>query len=82
MKPIKIISKQEPINEEIDWSKPQWMYNKKHNILVLSTGVHGGGCFIGAALPCEKYKDGEFSAMWDKSDFKPLKHTLTIEISN
>ena len=79
-----IVSKE--VNEEIDWSKPQWVMSKKGTI-VFTNGLNGFNeleDFQGTALPCfPESPNGEFCKIWSKSKFKPIpKDGLTIHIQN
>lgn len=79
MKKVKISTDE----NEIDWSKPQWLIHEKSPLLiVLSHGVLFGDNFRGTALPCESYPDGLFATDWEKIEFKPLTYSINFEISN
>ena len=74
------IPKQE---NQIDWSKPQWVqYKKDPTLLVLTTGKHDGNDFIGTAMPCEKHQYGKHSDRWSKEVFEPLTTDIPFTISN
>lgn len=75
-----IVSKE--VNEEIDWSKPQWL-KTEFGLICFTNGQHDGSDFEGTALPCDDNPNGDFSRMWDKRQFKPIpKDGLTIHIQN
>ena len=70
------------VNEEIDWSKPQWVISED-GIIILTSGRHSVDYFKGHCLPCNDYPNGEFSDTWNKSYFKPIPSDgLTIHIQN
>lgn len=72
------------VNEEIDWSKPQWVVDKDDELLVFTNGTHDGSDFEGIALPCiPDYPTGKVFSYWSKVLFKPIpKEGLTIHIQN
>jgi len=75
-----IVSKE--VNEEIDWSIPQWVISEDGKI-VFSNGFHDDDSFEGTALPCTQSPIGEFCKHWGKSCYKPIsKDGLTIHIQN
>lgn len=68
---------------EIDWSKPQWVQSiNQPDRIILTTGIHKNDAFSGTAMPCEYWKDGAYSEMWDKKLFKPLEGEIPFIISN
>jgi hypothetical protein len=69
------------INEDIDWSKSQWVV-AENNQIIFTNGKHDELTFEGNRLP--KFRDsGEFSKIWGKNFFKPIpKEGLTIHIQN
>lgn len=71
------------VNEEIDWSKPQWVVAKDSNEIVVTSGSSEKHTFIGYCLPCSKYLNGHQSKYFDKKCFQPIpKDGLTIHIQN
>ena len=75
------IIRQEEIQPQINWDKPQWLISD--DVVVLSNGKHKDELFEGLALPCEWHKDGEFSRCWRKSQFKLIPaEGLVIKIKN
>jgi hypothetical protein len=75
------------VNEEIDWSKPQWVVGTEENLLdmvILTNGKHEDYEFQGVCLPCSKpYENGLFRKDFVKAYFQPIpKDGLTIHIQN
>lgn len=70
------------VNEDIDWSKPQWVISEDEEI-VFTNGKHSGNSFSGCCLPCDSFKNGYFMEDWNKEFFKPIPaEGLTIHIQN
>jgi hypothetical protein len=71
------------INEDIDWSKSQWLISKMGHI-VFTNGKHDNYTFEGTCLPSDNsYPCGLSSNGWYKSYFQPiLAEGLTIHIKN
>jgi hypothetical protein len=72
------------VNEEIDWSKPQWVVSiDSEKVIVFTNGQHTGNCFTGICLPSNYRKNGEFKSDFYKSIFQPIpKDGLIIHIQN
>lgn len=70
------------LNEEIDWSKPQWVISEKSQV-IFTNGKFDDICFEGTCLPDNLYPNGNFSKIWGKEFFKLIpKEGLTIHIQN
>jgi hypothetical protein len=70
------------VNEEIDWSKPQWVISEKGSI-IFTNGEHGSITFEGSVMPCKSYSNGGFRTDFMKNSFQPIpKDGLTIHIQN
>jgi hypothetical protein len=68
---------------EIDWSTPQWVFDKTNEVVIFTNGQHKDRLFEGNALPCKTYPNGKFAEHWDKNSFQPIpKDGLTIHIQN
>jgi hypothetical protein len=79
MKKVTITPKQ----QEIDWSKPQWVIGiEETDVVILTTGEHGRKDFKGTALPCNLYPNGHFSLNFTKSAFRLLTEEIQFTISN
>jgi hypothetical protein len=81
MKKVTITPKQ----QEIDWSKPQWVqHNEIKDLIVLTTGTDCGfdSDFEGTAMPCNSYPKGDFNNEWTKSYFHLLTEEINFTISN
>jgi len=76
MKKVTITPKQ----QEIDWSKPQWVQSGDR--IVLTTGTHIKDDFVGTCLPCEFYPNGSYSEKWGKKFFRLLTEEIQFTISN
>jgi hypothetical protein len=72
------------VNEEIDWSKPQWVTSKMGHIVFTNGKCDNyNDSFEGTCIPCDKILEGEFFQSWDKKSFQPIpKDGLTIHIQN
>ena len=72
------------VNEEIDWSKPQWVIDETDELVLFTNGKHSEDDFEGTCLPYKgRYEIGVFSKTWSKVYFKPIpKEGLTIHIQN
>lgn len=72
-----------PKQQEIDWSKPQWVIGiEKTDVVILTTGTHGNKDFEGTALPCALYPNGHFAFNFTKSAFRLLTEEIQFTISN
>lgn len=69
-------------NEDIDWSKPQWVINNRS--IIFTNGEHDNYTFEGTCLPfANSYPSGLSSKGWYKSYFKPIPtEGLVIKIKN
>jgi hypothetical protein len=79
MKKVTITPKQ----QEIDWSKPQWVQNiEMKDVIILTSGCFANGKFEGVALPCGLYPQGHFSCNFCQDMFIPLTEEIQFTISN
>jgi predicted Abi (CAAX) family protease len=79
MKKVTITPKQ----QEIDWSKPQWVIGiEETEVVILTTGANGNINFEGTALPCALYPNGHFTFNFTKSAFHLLTEEIQFTISN
>jgi hypothetical protein len=71
------------VSEETDWDIPQWVQSiEEKDIVILTTGEHGGTEFEGTCLPCGRHKDGGYSTTWLKAFYARLEGVVPFEISN
>jgi len=70
--------KQEPKEEPIDWSKPQF-FQSKTGVIVLCDGTEIGNKFGGTVVKGYMVIElGQYRNTWRKNDFKPFKGTITV----
>jgi len=79
---LKLTIPQQAAEEPIGWSKPQWVYREETGQVVLTTGSHYTTGFSGTCMPCKLYPRGQYTAIWDKSAFRPLTIDIPFTISN
>lgn len=64
--------------EEIDWSVPQLV--QSDDLIIQTTGVNGLSTFSGVALTKSNIRlKGDYSDLWAKKYFKPLKGEITLK---
>jgi len=79
---LKLTIPQQAAEEQIDWSKPQWVCNEAMGCVVITNGIHEGSFFEGAAMPCKAYPEGAIHNGWTKEYFRPLTIDIPFTISN